>query len=154
MDTSHKQQSHDRIMEAAGRSIRRAGFHEVGVADIMKVADLPHDGLYGYFASRNALLAEAMDRTGRDSNGGGEGLCSQACARSRSLSRARGEPLVRAAPVSHRKWRPCGRPRNGDPEKNARGVWYSDSDGTWLVFNRLAGVARRAAYHFALIATR
>jgi len=69
MDASltRKQQSHDRIVEVAARAIRRAGFHGVGVADIMKEAGLTHGGFYAHFASRNALLAEAMDRAGRDS---------------------------------------------------------------------------------------
>jgi TetR/AcrR family transcriptional repressor of nem operon len=65
--TTRKQHSHDRIVEVAARAIRRAGFHGVGVADIMKEAGLTHGGFYAHFASRNALLAEAMDRAGRDS---------------------------------------------------------------------------------------
>lgn len=67
MPPTRKQQSHDRIVEVAARAIRRAGFHGVGVADIMKEAGLTHGGFYAHFASRNALLAEAMDRAGRDS---------------------------------------------------------------------------------------
>jgi TetR/AcrR family transcriptional repressor of nem operon len=58
--TTRKEQSHDRIVEAAARAIRRAGFHGVGIADIMKEAGLTHGGFYAHFASRNALLAEAM----------------------------------------------------------------------------------------------
>lgn len=65
--TPRKQQSHDRIVDVAARAIRRAGFHGVGVADIMKEAGLTHGGFYAHFASRNAMLAEAMDRAGQDS---------------------------------------------------------------------------------------
>ena len=64
---SRKQASHDRIVETAARAIRRAGFHGVGVADIMKEAGLTHGGFYAHFASRNALLAEALERAGRES---------------------------------------------------------------------------------------
>src|SRR6185369_4157554 len=64
---SRKQLSHDRIVDTAARAIRRAGFNGVGVADIMKEAGLTHGGFYAHFASRNALLAEALERAGRDS---------------------------------------------------------------------------------------
>ena len=62
-----KQLTHERIVETAARAIRRAGFHGVGVADIMKEAGLTHGGFYAHFASRNALLAEALERAGRES---------------------------------------------------------------------------------------
>jgi len=69
MDThpSRKELSHERIVDTAARAIRRAGFNGVGVADIMKEAGLTHGGFYAHFASRNALLAEALERAGRDS---------------------------------------------------------------------------------------
>jgi len=64
---SRKELTHDRIVEAAARAIRRGGFSGVGVADIMNEAGLTHGGFYAHFASRNALLAEALERAGRDS---------------------------------------------------------------------------------------
>lgn len=64
---SRKQLTHDRIVETAARAIRRAGFHGVGVADIMKEAGLTHGGFYAHFASRDALLCEALERAGQDS---------------------------------------------------------------------------------------
>jgi AcrR family transcriptional regulator len=67
--TSRKQLTHDRIVETAARAIRRAGFHGVGVADIMKEAGLTHGGFYAHFASRDALLCEAVERAGTDSAG-------------------------------------------------------------------------------------
>lgn len=63
---SRKQVTHDRIVETAARAIRRAGFHGVGVADIMKEAGLTHGGFYAHFASRDALLCEALERAGQD----------------------------------------------------------------------------------------
>ena len=64
---SRKELSHERIVATAARAIRRGGFHGVGVADIMKEAGLTHGGFYAHFSSRNALLAEALARAGRDS---------------------------------------------------------------------------------------
>ncbi|MGI9154124.1 MAG: TetR/AcrR family transcriptional regulator [Rubrivivax sp.] len=64
---SRKELSHDRIVTAAARAIRRGGFEGVGVADIMKEAGLTHGGFYAHFDSRNAMMAEAMDRAGQES---------------------------------------------------------------------------------------
>lgn len=64
---SKRELTHERIVEAASRAIRRAGYDGVGVADIMKEAGLTHGGFYAHFASRSALLAEAVTRAGRDS---------------------------------------------------------------------------------------
>lgn len=63
---SRKQVTHDRIVETAARAIRRAGFQGVGVADIMKEAGLTHGGFYAHFASRDALLCEALEHAGQD----------------------------------------------------------------------------------------
>jgi len=61
-----KDVTHERIVEAAGRAIRRNGYDGVGVAEIMKEAGLTHGGFYAHFASREAMLAEAADRAGAD----------------------------------------------------------------------------------------
>jgi TetR/AcrR family transcriptional repressor of nem operon len=62
-----KEATHDRIVEAAARAIRRSGYDGTGVADIMKDAGLTHGGFYAHFASRDAMLAEAADRAGSES---------------------------------------------------------------------------------------
>jgi AcrR family transcriptional regulator len=62
-----KEATHDRIVEAAARAIRRNGYQGAGVAEIMKDAGLTHGGFYAHFASREAMLAEAADRAGGDS---------------------------------------------------------------------------------------
>jgi len=64
--TSRKELTHDRILDVAARAIRRAGYDGVGLAAIMKEAGLTHGGFYAHFASRDALLAEATQRAGRD----------------------------------------------------------------------------------------
>lgn len=65
-EPSRRELSHERIVEVAARAIRRAGYQGVGVADIMKEAGLTHGGFYAHFASRDALLVEAIERAGRD----------------------------------------------------------------------------------------
>jgi len=62
-----KEATHDRIVEAAARAIRRSGYNGTGVADIMRDAGLTHGGFYAHFGSREAMLAEAADRAGSES---------------------------------------------------------------------------------------
>jgi TetR/AcrR family transcriptional regulator, transcriptional repressor for nem operon len=62
-----KEATHDRIVDAAARAIRRSGYNGTGVADIMKDAGLTHGGFYAHFSSREAMLAEAADRAGGES---------------------------------------------------------------------------------------
>ena len=63
---SRKEATHERIVEAAARAIRRSGYGGTGVADIMKAAGLTHGGFYAHFASREAMLAEAAERAGSE----------------------------------------------------------------------------------------
>lgn len=65
-----KEATHDRIVDAASRAIRRSGYDGTSVADIMKEAGLTHGGFYAHFASREAMLAEAADRAGADAIAG------------------------------------------------------------------------------------
>jgi TetR/AcrR family transcriptional repressor of nem operon len=85
---TRKEQSHERIVEVAARAIRRAGYRGVGVADIMKEAGLTHGGFYAHFASRDALLVEAMQEASRDN----QAALSQAMAR----RMAKGDPRFTA----------------------------------------------------------
>jgi len=66
--SARHQQSHERILDAAARTVRRAGVAGVGVAEVMKEAGLTHGGFYAHFASRDALLAEALEHAGSQSN--------------------------------------------------------------------------------------
>src|SRR5205809_5682502 len=61
-----KEATHDRIVEAAARAIRRSGYNGTGVAEVMKDAGLTHGGFYAHFPSREAMLAEAADRAGAE----------------------------------------------------------------------------------------
>jgi AcrR family transcriptional regulator len=62
--TRSKEATHDRIVDAAARAIRRSGYDGTGVAGVMKDAGLTHGGFYAHFPSREAMLAEAADRAG------------------------------------------------------------------------------------------
>jgi TetR/AcrR family transcriptional repressor of nem operon len=48
------------ILEAAARLFRQRGFESVTVADVMKSVGLTHGGFYGYFKSKNDLIAQAL----------------------------------------------------------------------------------------------
>ncbi|MCX8497081.1 MAG: TetR/AcrR family transcriptional regulator [Akkermansiaceae bacterium] len=87
---SRKEQSHERIVEVAARAIRRAGYRGVGVADIMKEAGLTHGGFYAHFASREALLVEAMQEASR----GNQAELSEAMARRMVKGHSRFSALV------------------------------------------------------------
>jgi len=66
--TSRKEQTHERIVRAAARAIRKHGYEGLGVAEVMKEAGLTHGGFYAHFDSRDALLAEAADQAGAESS--------------------------------------------------------------------------------------
>jgi len=57
-----KDVTHERIVVAAARAIRRSGYDGPGVADLMKEVGLTHGAFYSHFASREAMLAEATGR--------------------------------------------------------------------------------------------
>lgn len=61
-----KDLTHERIVTAASRAIRRSGYDGTSVADIMKEAGLTHGGFYAHFPSREAMLAEAADHAGAE----------------------------------------------------------------------------------------
>ena len=73
-----KEVTHERIVEAAARAIRRSGYNGTSVADIMKEAGLTHGGFYAHFASREALLAEAADRAGAEAIAASERIAATA----------------------------------------------------------------------------
>ena len=85
--------THERIVEVAARTLRRNGYAGVGVADVMKQAGLTHGGFYAHFASREALLAEAIERAGEAS--------AQALDRRMEKARALGQSPLRALVESY-----------------------------------------------------
>jgi TetR/AcrR family transcriptional repressor of nem operon len=57
-----KSASHERIVATAAARIRESGTLQPGVAEIMHAAGLTHGGFYKHFASRDELIAEAVER--------------------------------------------------------------------------------------------
>ncbi|RSZ45984.1 MULTISPECIES: TetR/AcrR family transcriptional regulator [unclassified Variovorax] len=58
---ANKEQSHARIVQTAAARFREEGVDGVGVSDLMKEAGLTHGGFYRHFASRDELVAEAVE---------------------------------------------------------------------------------------------
>ena len=56
-----KAASHERIVAAAARRIRRDGIDGVSVAELMAEAGLTHGGFYRHFDTRDGLVAEAVN---------------------------------------------------------------------------------------------
>ena len=104
---SRKQITHDRIVATAARAIRRAGFGGVGVADVMNEAGLTHGGFYAHFASRDALLCEAIERAGKDS--------AARLAKSSSMRQAQGASAFRAFVENYLSERHLASPESGCP---------------------------------------
>jgi len=76
-----KEATHERIVAAAARAIRRSGYNGTGVAEIMKDAGLTHGGFYAHFDSREAMLAEAADRAGAEAVAASERIAAAASPR-------------------------------------------------------------------------
>ena len=62
----HKQQTRERIVDAASRRFRRAGAG-VGIGQLMRALKMTHGGFYRHFDSKDQLLAEALTRAFEDS---------------------------------------------------------------------------------------
>jgi len=63
---ANKAESHDRVVSTAAARFRESGIDGIGVADLMKEAGLTHGGFYRHFASRDELVAEAVERALQD----------------------------------------------------------------------------------------
>jgi len=64
----HKQETRQRIVDAASRRFRRAGA-AVGIGPLMKALKMTHGGFYRHFRSKDDLLAEALTRGFDDMRG-------------------------------------------------------------------------------------
>ncbi|GLS85481.1 TetR family transcriptional regulator [Cypionkella aquatica] len=56
-------EKHQRIVEAAAALFRARGLSGVSVSEVMKAAGLTHGAFYNHFASKDALIAEAIAET-------------------------------------------------------------------------------------------
>jgi len=59
---SHKAETHQKLLKIASRALREKGPDNLAVAEVMKEAGLTHGGFYAHFKSKDALLAETLDR--------------------------------------------------------------------------------------------
>lgn len=66
MFNRRKEETHQRIVDAAAHAIRRRGYAGVSVAEVMRSAGFTHGGFYAHFDSRDTLLVEALDCASRD----------------------------------------------------------------------------------------
>src|SRR5262249_22723634 len=55
----HKQETRERIIDAASRRFRRAGAG-VGIGQLMKMLKMTHGGFYRHFKSKDELLVAAL----------------------------------------------------------------------------------------------
>jgi TetR/AcrR family transcriptional regulator, transcriptional repressor for nem operon len=58
--SEHKQATRRRIIETAGRRLKRAGIHGSGVAALMADAGLTNGAFYAHFTSKDDLVAAAV----------------------------------------------------------------------------------------------
>jgi TetR/AcrR family transcriptional repressor of nem operon len=61
--TEQKERTHETILESAARLVRERGIAGARVADVMKGAGLTVGGFYAHFASKEALVDDALRRT-------------------------------------------------------------------------------------------
>lgn len=59
-----KERSHETILESAAKLLRQRGVAGARVADVMSGAGLTVGGFYAHFASKEALIDDALRRTG------------------------------------------------------------------------------------------
>ncbi|WP_069266072.1 TetR/AcrR family transcriptional regulator [Paraburkholderia nodosa] len=62
------------ILQAAGRLFREHGYDAVTVADVMSAAGLTHGGFYGYFKSKDELIAQTLAHVFAQGEGGDSDL--------------------------------------------------------------------------------
>lgn len=73
--TDHKLETRRRIIEQAGRRLKREGIDRSGIASLMADAGLTHGAFYAHFSSKDELVATVVAdqlQRQRERNGGGE----------------------------------------------------------------------------------
>lgn len=86
-----------RILDVASRLFRERGFEAVTIAEIMKEAGLTHGGFYGYFESKDALIAAALADALAGGAGPSDGLAEYAA---KYLSRRHRDDPAGGCPVA------------------------------------------------------
>ncbi len=104
-NAERKAQTRARVVQEAARMVRADGAENVGVAQVMASAGLTHGGFYAHFASREALVAEAVTETFKD----GAGMLDRA-AHGRSPREALAAYVTKYLSTQHRDRRDLGCP--------------------------------------------
>src|SRR5271170_7779617 len=65
-EKGHKDTTHDRILEVAGRRFRQDGIARSGVAGIMSEAGLTNGAFYAHFSSKDEMVEKSLQRTTDD----------------------------------------------------------------------------------------
>jgi TetR/AcrR family transcriptional regulator, transcriptional repressor for nem operon len=60
---AEKATNHERIVTIASRRFRERGLQNASISEVMAEAGLTHGGFYKHFASRDALIIEAIQRS-------------------------------------------------------------------------------------------
>ncbi|CAM3596340.1 TetR/AcrR family transcriptional regulator [Paracidovorax anthurii] len=68
-DAEHKQRTRERVVRETSEALREHGPDQIGVATLMARAGLTHGGFYAHFASKEALVAEAIASMFEDQRG-------------------------------------------------------------------------------------
>ena len=141
-DAEQKARTRAAVLKQAARAIRGEGPANIGVAGIMERAGLTHGGFYAHFASKDALVAEAVAEAFRD---GG-----------RLFERATAQPTPRQALATylvlylsplHRDGRERGCPLPalaGDLARLASDVRETYAAGVTRLTGRIAGLLEAA----------
>ena len=61
----HKEQTREKILDAAGKVFKEQGYAGAGIEAVMREAGLTHGGFYAHFRNKKALFAEAIRHNAR-----------------------------------------------------------------------------------------
>jgi TetR/AcrR family transcriptional regulator, transcriptional repressor for nem operon len=77
----HNDEVRARIVEIAGRALRKDGLDAVSIPKLMKLAGLTHGGFYVHFKDRDELVAAAVEESTRESAFAGDSTLEQAASK-------------------------------------------------------------------------
>lgn len=60
-DAEHKDKTREKVLKEASRALRAEGPHKMAVSGVMAKAGLTHGGFYAHFASKDELIAAAIE---------------------------------------------------------------------------------------------
>ena len=103
--SEHREKTHSSLIEAASALVRRDGPDRISVSELMKSVGLTHGGFYYHFASREDMLARAIERAFASTQERLESICTD-----RTPAAALREYVERYLSPEHRDNRSTGCP--------------------------------------------